>query len=167
MLIQDFTYVDAPIAAVRSRLVDGADAWLTAIATRAGGDAEMLRLRIGPAGDAPVFSRTTRVSLGTGLERGDVVVIPMTWQADGPSATVPVLWADLVVAPLGEPETQLTLMGHYEPPSGAVGRVVLHRVVQASIRSFLEGVAAALEVSPRARPAGGYSQLSRLRLRAM
>ncbi|MEA2670329.1 MAG: hypothetical protein QOG45_549 [Chloroflexota bacterium] len=178
MLIQDFTYVDAPIAAVRSRLLAGADEWVTAIAVRARDDGERLHRRIGPAGGvAAVPGGTTRVSVGPALERGDaVVVVPLTWQSEGQSSGFPVLWADLEVMPIGEHETQLSLMGRYEPPVGELGRRldrrVVHRVVQASVRSFLLGVAAALEAGPGqavapddVRP--GYSQLSRLRLRAM
>jgi hypothetical protein len=177
MLIQDFTYVDAPIAAVRSRLLAGADEWVTAIAVRARDDGERLHRRIGPAGGvAAVPGGTTRVSVGPALERGDAVVLPITWQSEGHSSNFPVLWADLEVIPIGGRETQITLMGRYEPPVGELGlrldRRVVHRVVQASVRSFLLGVAAALEAGPGqavapddVRP--GYSQLSRLRLRAM
>jgi hypothetical protein len=154
MLIQDFVYIDAPVTAVRHRLMAGAEAWLTPLARRAGTQGETVRVRIGPAGDLPVLSRPTRVSVGKAVEHGDAVVVPITWQADGLTAAFPMLRADLEVAPIGEFESQLTLMGRYDPPLGAVGRgldrLVLHRLVQASVRRFLEGVAAALEAEPAA-----------------
>lgn len=149
MLIQDFVYVDAPVEVVRRRLANGADGWLTPLAARAGQDGALL-VRIGPVGDVPMLSRSTRVTVGQAIDRGDTVVIPVVWQAEGLSAAFPILQADLEVAPVGD-ETQLTLMGRYDPPLGALGRqldrLLLHRVAQASVRSFLEGVGAALESS--------------------
>lgn len=153
MLIQDFVYVDAPVDAVRRRLAAGAEAWLSPLAARAGTAGDTVRVRIGPAGGLPLLSRTARVTVGSTAEHGDYVVIPMTWQADGLDAAFPVLWADLEVAPIGEGETQLTLTGRYDPPLGSLGRtldrLVLHRVAQASVRAFLEGVGAALEAPDR------------------
>jgi hypothetical protein len=150
MLVHDFTYVEAPFGAVRRRLTTGAEAWLTPLAVRAGDAGEALRIRIGPAGDIPLLSRTTQVCVGQASERADSALVPITWQAAGRiGPAFPVLLADLEVAPLGEQATQLTLMGRYEPPFGALGRgldrLLLHRMVQASVRSFLEGVAGALE----------------------
>jgi hypothetical protein len=155
MLIQDFVYVDAPIDVVRRRLEAGADAWLTPLAVRAGAEGETLRIRVGPAGDIPLLSRTTRVRVGRPEARGETLIVPMTWQADSLSAAFPVLHADLEVVPLGESVTQLTLMGRYDPPLGALGqrldRLLLHRIAQASVRTFLEGVGAALEAPLRAQ----------------
>jgi|HubBroStandDraft_6_1064221.scaffolds.fasta_scaffold331839_2 hypothetical protein len=156
MLIHDFTYVEAPYEAVRHRLASGAEAWLTPLAVRAADAGEALGIRIGPAGDMPLLSLTTGVSVGEAIACGDAVLVPITWQATGRiGAALPVLSADLEVVPLGEQATQLTLMGHYEPPFGALGRgldrLLLHRMVQASVRSFLDGVAGALEAPGRAR----------------
>ena len=157
MLIQDFVYIDAPVDTVRRRLASGAEGWLTPLAARVASQRETPRIRIGPAGDVPLLSRMTRVTVGTAVQSGDTVVIPITWQADGLSAVVPALRADLEVARVGECESQLTLMGRYDPPLGALGRhldrLVLHRFVQASVRSFLEGIAATLG-SPAPTPTG-------------
>ncbi|TME00546.1 MAG: hypothetical protein E6I76_00200 [Chloroflexi bacterium] len=153
MLIQDFVYIDAPVGVVGRRLAAGAEGWLTPLAARASRQDGTLEVRIGPAGDVPMLSRTTKVAVGSPVERGDTIVIPMVWQADGMSAAFPVLWADLEVAPLADGETQLTLLGRYDPPLGALGRqldrLLLHRIAQASVRCFLEGVAAALETAAR------------------
>lgn len=161
MLIQDFVYIDAPFDIVGPRLSAGADGWLTALAARAGARGETRYVRIGPAGDVPLLSVATRVTIGDPTVRGDTVVIPIAWQADGLRAAFPVLWADLEVAPAGEHETQLTLSGRYDPPLGALGRgldrLLLHRIVQASVRSFLEGVASALEAIPSSGSGGSSS----------
>lgn len=157
MLIQDFVYVDAPIDVVRRRLEAGADVWLTPLAARAGAGWQTQRIRIGPAGDIPLLSRVTRVRVGRLDERGETLIVPITWQADSLSAAFPVLHADLEVVALSESATQLTLMGRYDPPLGALGqrldRLLLHRIAQASVRAFLEGVGAALEAPLRVHTA--------------
>jgi hypothetical protein len=142
MLIQDFVYIDAPFHAVAPRLA---------------------------AGDVPMPSMAGRVTIGEAIQSGDTLVIPMAWQAEALSAAFPVLWADLEVAPFDEHETQLTLVGRYDPPLGAVGRqldrLLLHRIVQASVRSFLEGLAAAAEAIPSSGSGGSSSAPCRRRPR--
>lgn len=82
MLIHDFTYVHAPFDVVRQRLAAGAEAWLTPLAARAGDAGQALGIRIGPAGDVSMLSRTTRVCVGEATARGGLVLIPMTWEAE-------------------------------------------------------------------------------------
>jgi hypothetical protein len=119
MLIHDFVYVDAPYTAVRDRLARGAEAWLTPLAVRAGGDGEALAVRIGPAGAIPLLSRTARVCIGEPADRGDRA--------------------------LGR----------------GLDRLLLHRMVQASVRSFLEGVASTLERSHASAPVEERCERSR------
>jgi hypothetical protein len=62
--------------------------------------------------------------------------------------------AELSLYRLGKDETQLELCGTYEPPLGALGKVldalVMHRVAEASVHRFLAEVAALLMVEGRA-----------------
>ena len=57
---------------------------------------------------------------------------------------------------MGPDQVMLTLMGRYEPPMGAVGRsvdrLVLHRIAEACVRSFLHRTAANLELAIAAWP---------------
>ncbi|MBV9311281.1 MAG: hypothetical protein JOZ73_10630 [Solirubrobacterales bacterium] len=80
--------------------------------------------------------------------RGDRLILPIHWWASGAAALFPRLEADLELAPLGDASTEITLMGRYDPPLAARGRqadrLLLHRVAEASVRSFLTRVAAAL-----------------------
>ena len=59
----------------------------------------------------------------------------------------PQLDADIEVAALGAHRTQLSISARYRPPMGTVGRVLdramLHRVAEATIKDFLDGVAEA------------------------
>ena len=61
------------------------------------------------------------------------------------------LSADLEVAALDPDLTQLTLRGSYDPPLGAMGRrldrLLMHRVAEASIRSFLRHLADGLSTA--------------------
>jgi hypothetical protein len=148
MLVHDFAYVDAPVGTVRARLLESEGTWLGPLAAAAAGDGEALRIRIGPAGPIPGLSRTTLVELGEVREREGIVAIPMLWRASSAASAVPVLTADVEVAPLGPDRTQLTLMGRYEPPFGRLGErldaLLFHRIAEASVRSFLRRIADAL-----------------------
>jgi hypothetical protein len=65
----------------------------------------------------------------------------------------PRLETDLEIAPLGAAITQITLRGRYEPPLGRPGRLLdealLHRVAEATARSFLKRLAQAIEDATR------------------
>src|SRR4029077_18998254 len=82
-------------------------------------------------------------------------VIPMHWWAPGATRLFPHLDGDLEFAPLGATTSQITLMASYDPPLGFVGRradvLLLHRIAEASIRSFLERVSRNLERPDDAR----------------
>jgi hypothetical protein len=152
MLIHDFAYVPVSAAKVRDRILADHGEWLAPLAAAAAGDGEALRLRVGPMEALPMLGKTVTVRVGQPIARGEVTVVPLTWQATTTPGLFPVLSADLEVAALGDDLTQLTLQGRYDPPLGAVGqrinRLLMHRVAEASVRSFLGHLAerlAALE----------------------
>lgn len=155
MLLYDFAYVPVPAADVRRRILADHGEWLSPIAAEAAGDGEALRLRVGPAHSLPMLLKTVTVEVGEPIIADDVTVVPLTWRATGRPGLFPVLSADLEVAELGASLTQLSLRGRYDPPLGAVGlrldRLLLHRVAEASIRSFLSHVAERL-AAPAAAP---------------
>jgi hypothetical protein len=153
MFLHDFAYVDAPADVVCARILEDHGAWLGPLATDAVGEGEALRIRIGPAGPSAGLPGTAVVELGPPRRRADnALVLPLTWRASGVGATFPELSADLEIAALGATRTQLTLMGRYDPPVGALGRrldqLLFQRIAEASVRSFLRRVAEALERPP-------------------
>jgi hypothetical protein len=84
--------------------------------------------------------------------------LALRWEATGVGgALFPVLDADLTLAPDGM-GTVLRLAGSYRPPLGPLGqaldRAILHRVAEATIRTFLARVAAQLTGHPVANGAG-------------
>jgi hypothetical protein len=151
MLIQDFIQVHASFARVRSRLGAGPPGWLADSAGAAYADGERLFASMStPAGETPVRVQV-QIDLGSPYPRGQGFVLPLSWWAAGAQRLFPTLEADLEFMPLGADQTMLTLMGRYEPPLGAVGRamdrLVLHRIAEACVRSFLHRAAASLEVA--------------------
>jgi hypothetical protein len=71
----------------------------------------------------------------------------MTWEPGG--WLLPKLDAELELGYLGKGRTQLAISGRYEPPlgtpRGTADRLALHRIAEATIKDFLDRVAAALQ----------------------
>jgi hypothetical protein len=148
MLLHDFAYVSVPADRVCDRVLAEDNEWLAPLAAAAMDEGEALRLRVGPMSALPMLSKTVRCEVGPALTRGEVTVVPLTWRATSAPGLFPVLSADLEVAALDPGLTQLTIHGRYEPPLGAVGRridrLLMHRIAEASVRSFLRRLVATL-----------------------
>jgi hypothetical protein len=149
MLIKDFVQIKAPYAVVRDSLLQPTPGWLIESANAAYAEGERLCLTLGPSGTVPAVRKRVQVELGAGYARGDGTVVPLSWWAIRGQHLFPTLEADLEIMPLGPDQVMLTLMGHYEPPLGPLGRrldrLLLHRVAEACVRSFLRRTAASLE----------------------
>ena len=149
MLIQDFVQVNAPYAFVHGRLLEPRLGWLADDATAAYAEGERLFLTVSATGGEMTVHKRVQVDLGDAYSRGEGVVVPLSWWAAGAERLFPTLDADLEIMPMGPNQVMLTLMGRYEPPLGAMGRVVnrlvLHRVAEACVRNFLHRAAANLE----------------------
>ncbi len=154
MLLHDFAYVPVSAERVCDRILAGDGEWLTPLAAAAMSEGDALRLRIGPVGGLPMLGKTVRLHVGEPMRRDEVTVVPLTWRATAAPGLFPVMSADLEVAPLDGELTQLTLRGRYEPPLGAVGRrldrLLMHRVAEASVRSFLGRLAEMLAATETA-----------------
>ena len=141
MLIQDFVQIRCPFAQVRDDLLRDPHEILDEHISAGYHDGEALLVTLGPSLKHPRLGKKVWVDFGKPYSRGDGLVLPVAWWARGPSYLFPCLDGDLEVTPLGDFTTQITLMGRYEPPLGAPGtgldRVLLHRVAEASVRSFL------------------------------
>ncbi len=152
MLLHDYAFVDAPADRIRERIAADHGEWLSGLAAGAAREGESLRLRVGPIGSLPMLSKTVTIDADPPITRGLITVVPLTWRATGSQGIFPALNADLEVAPLSPETTQMTLRGHYVPPLGAVGerldRVLMHRVAEATIRSFMRRLAVSLTASP-------------------
>jgi hypothetical protein len=157
MLLHDFAYVPVSAERVCDRIMAGDGEWLAPLAAAAMSEGEALRLRIGPLGPVPLLAKTVSLEVGEPLKRDEVTVVPLTWKATATPGLFPVMSADLEVVALDAELTQLTLRGRYEPPLGAVGRrldrLLMHRVAEASVRSFLGRLVVTLTATETVKPA--------------
>lgn len=157
MLVHDFAYIDVPAGVVRARFVGGPDAWLDSMASHAAAQGDALRLRLGPHGTRGALTKRIVVEVGHPLARAGATLIPLTWRATGVSALFPMFSGDIEVAALGGAETVVSIWGQYEPPLGALGEALdrfgLHRIAEASVRSFLQELAQSFTVAADIRSA--------------
>lgn len=98
--------------------------------------------RVGAGGVSKLVRVQVRELAWTDLSAGFAV----RWEATGPGGGLfPVLDADLRLAPASDGGTLLSLLCSYRPPFGPLGealdRALLHRVADATVHSFLTGVA--------------------------
>jgi hypothetical protein len=119
---------------------------------------EELLVRIGNRQHNVVAAKTVRLHSGTPIRERSSIRIPLSWAATGTPRLFPKMTADLTMVPLGDQLTQIRFEGVYQPPLGAVGRMldraILHRVAEMSVKDLVDRIVAILEVdSPRGPPA--------------
>lgn len=155
MILHDFVTVELPIATVERAVLDG-HSLLGASAAAAYAQGERLRLQVGPPGSDKRFTKTIHIEIGRPCTRDDTVGIPLLWEAIGAPGLFPRLDATVELAPLRGSLTQLTFFGNHSPPLGKLGRkldnLMLHRVVELTIRAFLQDMARRLVDSAAIAP---------------
>lgn len=148
MFIQDFQLIDRPYDDVVTRLRAHATDVLTDAVGTAQQEGEHLRARVGPSSWPSPLAKTVEIRPGPLRSHVDGVIQPFTWDSPRATSLFPRLDADLEVAPFGTERTQVTLRARYEPPGGLAGRgvdqLVFHRIAEATLRSFLLQLCAAL-----------------------
>lgn len=109
-------------------------------------EAEELRARVGPG--LRGFAKTVRLEVGTPIRGPGDARIPISWSATAARELFPRLEGELVVSEVGPELTHIVFRGSYDPPLGPVGealdRVLLHRLAEASVKRFIDGVIAAV-----------------------
>ena len=77
-------------------------------------------------------------------ELARVTSIPLRWQAADSPGLFPAMNGELRVYPLSFSETQVELVGSYDPPMGVLGSavdaVVGHRIAEASVHRFVRAI---------------------------
>jgi hypothetical protein len=148
MFIADEVPLDVAFGAARARLADLArsDA-LTSASEEAYGEGVTELVRVGPLGSVPGTSKMVEVRFRSLAGRDDYAGLAVRWEATGPGGGLfPALDADLTVVPTGRQCAMLRIAGSYRPPLGALGTAldtaILHRVARATIRAFLDRIAA-------------------------
>lgn len=153
--VADAVQIDLPAAAIARRLCS--EGWLTPHVGAASTDGDSVLLRVGPGGPA-WLGKTVAVRLGEREGTDEALVIPLAWEATGPSGFFPRLDGQLGVMFLGPDRSELSLVGSYRPPLGRAGLVIdevlLAHVARATVRSFLKRLALALEEAAAGGVAG-------------
>jgi hypothetical protein len=156
MFVRYFVEIDMPYIGVEAALIDGPERWMPGLARTAGDRGEQLLVEVGFGSHEHRLEREVEISFGTPMRFPSQTVLPMSWRPTSGERLLPALEADLEVAPLGPHRTQLAISARYRPPLGAVGRALdralLRRVAEATVKDFLDRVAAGLPLHPA--PAG-------------
>jgi|SRR5579862_5323491 len=154
MFIEDFVQINRDFDAIRAQVRADPRGLIATSAGAAYRHGERVSLRLTPLRGLQRLGKSIDVDLAEPYEHEDRLVLPMHWRAPGATRLFPHLDGDLEFAPLGATTTQITLLASYDPPLGFVGRradaMLLHRVAQASIRSFLVRVSQNLTRPERA-----------------
>jgi hypothetical protein len=152
MFLRYYVELDLPTEQAEAVLLESPSSWVPALARGAVERAEPLLadIRVGHGGLR--VAKRVSVRLGRPVQFPSKLSLPMTWEPGG--WLLPRLDAEIELGSLGKGRTQLAISGRYEPPLGTVGRTVdrlaFHRIAEATIKDFLDRVAAALQSSGHA-----------------
>lgn len=149
--IRCYDYVNHRYEAVRDALAKDPVAVFRAATKSASSRAETVAvaLRVDVAGveiAKDVVVAVKRVAEEPGkAKKPQRTVIELEWEAAKSPRLFPFMKAELAIYPLTATETQLDLLGQYEPPLGALGKaldsLVGHRIAEACVHRLLEDVA--------------------------
>jgi hypothetical protein len=145
MFIYYYATIPSPREAVEDTVLEALDG-LPDHADIAYRHGEEIRARLGPGSRTP--AKAVHLDVGAPMRSSAETTVPMVWTATGTPGLFPRLEGDLVIASMGSGLTHLALRGSYRPPLGPVGRVLdralLHRVAEASVKRFVDRLAAAV-----------------------
>jgi hypothetical protein len=164
MFLGDQVLLSVGFGAAQARLANLARGGLLHRASDAAyGDLGSGLARVGPLSAASGMSKLVAVRFSDMAVHEDFAVAAMRWEATGPGgALFPALDADIKLTRAGDDATVLAVCGVYRPPLGALGagldRVVLHRLAQATIRTFTHRIGDAI-TNPAASPSAAGTGL--------
>jgi hypothetical protein len=157
--VHDFLDVAIGFDAAVAELLDAEPGWLAILAEKGITDGQALGLRLAPKDTAiPLPVAHVRIVLERPYRRSDRWVMPFHWAGTAVPALFQAMEAELSVAPLGVAEVRFTFSARYQPPVGGTGEMVdavlLHRVVERSVRTFLCALGDAVQrrATSRANP---------------
>jgi hypothetical protein len=156
MFVRYFLDLPMPYDDVEAALLEHPDTWVPGLLRAAEDRGQRLLAEVGFAVETRRIDKEVEIRIGTPYRLPSKTLLPMAWSATGAERLFPQLDADLEVAAMGPNRTQLSISARYRPPMGAVGRALdralLHRVAEATIKDFLDGVGERLR-SHEATPA--------------
>jgi hypothetical protein len=149
--IRCYDYVNHSYPQVRDALKKDAlavfQAATKAAASRAQSIASELRVDIGGIrveADIKISVKKIEEEVSEAMS-APVTCLHVEWEAATMPRLFPLMKADISVYPLTATETQLDFSGFYEPPLGALGKIVNvivgHRIAEVSVHRFVNEVA--------------------------
>jgi hypothetical protein len=147
MFVRSFAELSYPFEEVKSAALGHPRRWLDTIDGAT--DGRSFRCDVGPGPHWHEVRKQVRIRLGKPAGAPGRLVIPMTWTPTGAGGLFPRLEGSLEITSLQPGVTLIALMAQYEPPLGALGRLVdgliLHRVASSTLREFSNGLATNLD----------------------
>lgn len=148
MFVRYYFELDLPFDQVERALLHSPRDWVPSVAADAEARGELLLAEVGFGHSAYRLGKKVEIELSESMRFPSKTVLPISWRPVGGESLFPSLEADIEVAQLGANRTQLSISARYRPPLGVVGRVVdralLHRVAEATLKDFLDGVGRAI-----------------------
>jgi hypothetical protein len=148
MFVRSFVEIAAPYADADAALTRDSQGWLPGLASSVGEGGEARMAEVG-FGSAVRVERSVVVTVGVPARIEFKTLLPIAWRPSHTEALLPAIEAEIELAPMGDERTQLAMTARYTPPFGLLGRVadraLLHRVAEATVKDFVERVAARLE----------------------
>lgn len=146
--------VDRPFWRLEPLVVAGAREWVPCLEEYPDG---RVLTEIGVGSGAGWLGRRVVLQVGAPATWPGRCEVPLSWRADQRPELFPVFAGVLELATVTPERTLAALEGGYTPPGGVVGevtdRAVLHRVAEASLRTFLARVVWVLEQRAGTAPA--------------
>jgi len=153
MFIRYFVEIPRPMGEVEAELLADPHRWLEGLARDAEAQGQELLAAVGFGIDKVRVRTRVWIKFGEPIHVASRTILPMTWEPQGSAQLLPRLESDVEIAAIGLHLTQLSINARYSPPLGLVGRALdkalLHRVAEATLKDFLDRVAAAVS-SPAA-----------------
>ncbi len=147
MFVHYETEVPLSMPAVE-RGLDGFGTRLGALADLAYREGEELRSRVGPGSGN--LAKEVRLEIGAPEIHRRGLIYAVSWSAVGAEMLFPRLNAELIISHLGQNRTRIVMDGTYQPPLGQFGRVVdrviLRRVAESTVKSWVDRLAESLGV---------------------
>lgn len=151
--------VSQPAERVAALLSDPAHPWTVGL----DGDGRELLAKVGiEIGGLPLYKHVQlTIRAPSGTEATGKLMLPVGWAVVGGQPVFPGMEGTIHIQPEGAGTCRLVLNASYDPPLGRLGelidRALMHRVAAATMRDFLERVAARLEaeLAAQIRPGVG------------
>ncbi len=124
--------------------------WLPELAIDAGRvrDRLLAEARLAPPATR-LRSEGASLQVGAPLRLAETSFLPLSWPPERAVAPFPTLEGDLQLAPLGPAGAQLSFSAFYRRPDevrdGAVDGGVLHRIIESTVKDFVDRVALAVQ----------------------